>query len=330
MIDEKIYNTILTYKLIGPDDVVLIGVSGGPDSMCLLDNLKSLQEKLKIKKIVVAHINHMLRKEAEEETLYVKDYCSKNGIECFVKYVDIAKVVKSRGISEETAGREERYKFFEEISKKIKANKIALAHNSNDNAETVLMHLIRGSGLSGLSGIKPYRDTKFIRPLIKCTREEIEEYCKIKKLEPKYDKTNNDNVFTRNKVRNELIPYLKENYNPNIIETLNRLSDVVQEEEDFIETEIEKEYKNILKEENTTKIVIDSKKFNNINIALRKRLIIYIIKKILGNAQNIEKVHIDDIIKLSNNNIGNKYLSPKQNIKIYIKSSSLSFEKVLK
>ena len=173
MVRETILDTISKYNLIDPGDIIVVAVSGGPDSMCLLDNLVYLEEQLKIKQIVVAHLNHMIRKEANDETEYVKNYCKSKNIECYIKFVDVIKTAEEQKIGTEEAGRKERYNFFDEISKKVNANKIAIAHNCNDNAETVFMHLLRGSGISGLCGIKPYREGKFIRPLIKCERNEI-------------------------------------------------------------------------------------------------------------------------------------------------------------
>ena len=212
MLENKILETIKKYNLITSGDTILVAVSGGPDSMCLLDNLLKLKDVLEVKEIVVAHLNHMIRQEAKEETEYVEEYCNKNNIRCFVKYEDIIKEAKEQKIGTEEAGRKARYDFFEQIASKTNANKIAIAHNKNDNVETVFMHMLRGSGISGLTGIKPYREGKYIRPLIKCSRDEIEEYCTKEKLNPKYDKTNNDNTYTRNRIRNELIPYIKKEF----------------------------------------------------------------------------------------------------------------------
>ena len=328
--EEKILKTINKYNLIDKDDIVVVAVSGGPDSMALLNSLYNLREPLKIKKIVVAHVNHMLREEAEAETKYVKEFCNNKNIEFYLKYVNIKQISVNNKISEETAGREERYKFFKEVANNVNANKIAIAHNYNDNAETVLMHLIRGSGISGLCGIKPYREGKFIRPLIECDRKGIEEYCKKNNLQPKYDKTNNDKTYTRNKIRNLLIPYIQKEFNPNILESLNRMSKIILEEEEYMEEVVVKEYKTCLIEEKVNKIIINLKKFNELNYAIKSREILYIVKKLFGTSSSIEKIHIDDIIKLCTRNIGNKYLTPNKNIKIFIKSGEVSFEKVLK
>ena len=330
MVRDTILNTVNKYKLIDPNDIVVVAVSGGPDSMCLLDNLFYLREQLKIEKIVVAHLNHMIREEAKYETEYVEDYFKRHNIEFYVKYMDILRKAEEQKIGTEEAGRNERYSFFDEVAQKVNANKIAIAHNSNDNAETVLMHLLRGSGVSGLGGIKPYREGKFIRPLIKCKRNEIEQYCEDNKLYPKYDKSNNDNTYTRNRIRNELIPYIQKEFNPNIIETMDRLSELVLDEEEYMEKTTNKAFEDIVIEEKNTFITIDLKKFNLLEYVIKTRLILYITKKIFGTANGIEKKHVEDIIKLCGNNIGNKYLMPNKNFKVTVKNKKIYFEKLLK
>ena len=330
MLEEKVLETIKRYNLLQEKDTVIVAVSGGPDSMCLLNALVNLKEKLKLNKIVVAHVNHMLREEAQEETEYVKKYCENKNIEIYIRYANIKEISENNKISEETAGREERYKFFEEIATKINANKIAIAHNLNDNAETVLMHFIRGTGINGLTGIKPYRDGKYIRPLIECDRKEIEEYCKERKLNPRYDKSNLDNNYTRNKIRNLLIPELKENYNPNIISGINKLSRIVLKEEEYINKILLETYNEILLQKEDNKITINLRKFNKLDEYIKERLIIYIIAKLFGDARGIENIHVFDIVKLCEKNVGNKYLTPNKNLKIFVKSGEVSYEKLLK
>lgn len=330
MVRDTILNTINKYNLINSDDVIIVAVSGGPDSMCLLDNLYNLKEQLKIKQLVVAHVNHMIRDEAKEETKYVENYCRNHSIECYVKYVDVVKKAQDQKIGTEEAGRNERYCFFNELAQKVNANKIAIAHNCNDNAETVFMHLLRGSGITGLCGIKPSRQSKFIRPLIKCKRNEIEKYCKDNKLNPKYDESNNNNSYTRNRIRNELIPYIQKEFNPNIIETLDRLSELVLDEENYMEKETRKAFEHILIEEKIDSIVFELKKFNLLEYVIKTRVILYTTKRIFGTTNGIEKKHVEDIIKLCGNNIGNKYLMPNKNFKISVKNKRVSFNKVLK
>ena len=325
MLEEEVLKTIETYNLIEMNDKIVIGVSGGPDSICLLHVLYGLKEKLGIE-IVVAHVNHMLRDVADLETEYVQSFCKKLEIECYVKKADILEISKTQKKGTEEVGRQVRYDFFDEVAKKTNSNKIATAHNSNDRAETVILNILRGSGLSGLKGIEPIRDNKYIRPLINTDRQDIENYCNDNKLEPKYDKTNNENIYTRNKVRNTVIPYIKKEFNPNIIKTINRLSSLATEENEYLQAITKQEFENLLIEK-TENIILDLHKFNSLNLVIKRRLILYTINEVLHTTNGIEKVNIDDIIKLCKNNIGNKYLMPIKEIKVYVKKGKIYFIK---
>ena len=335
---QKILETIKKYNLIENGDRLVIGVSGGPDSICLLHVLSELRKELNFK-IYVAHINHMIREEADEETEYVKEFCENLGIECYIKRIDVVKIANNLKIGTEETGRRIRYEFFNEILEKTVSNKIATAHNSNDKVETILMNILRGSGSRGLKGIEAIRDEKFIRPLIEVPREEIEEYCEVNKLNPKIDKSNNENIYTRNKVRNVVIPYIKQEFNPNILKTINRLSEVATEENEYLNKVTAETFNKIcIKIEdcinaviNTsgfaphTSIVLDLKRFNNLELVIKRRIILYSINKLLGTTEGIEKINIDDIIKLCNNNIGNKYLRPIKNLKVLVKKGKIFF-----
>lgn len=324
-LEKKVLNTIKEYKLIQTGDKIVVGVSGGPDSICLLNVLNNLKKYLEID-IFVAHINHMIRKEADEETKYVQDFCKKIGVDCFIKRANVIKLSEESKIGTEETGRKIRYDFFREIKQKTNSNKIATAHNLNDNAETVLMNIIRGSGSTGLKGIEPIRND-LIRPIIKCKRDEIESYCNDLELNPKFDKSNEENIYTRNKIRNLLLPYLKENFNPNIIETINRLSELLKQENDYFDEVTEEEYKKLLIENDANKIVLDLKLFNLLKKVIKSRIILYTINNLLGSSQGIEKINIEDIIKLCGNNIGNKYLVPNKNIKVLVKNKKIFFIK---
>ena len=324
---NKILNTINKYNLIQKGDKIVIGVSGGPDSMCLLDSLYCLKEKLGIE-IFVAHINHMIREEADEETEYVKEYCKNKNIKCYVKKADVEKLAKEQKLGTEEMGRKIRYEFFNEVAQKENANKIATAHNLNDNVETVLMNILRGSGISGLKGIEISRketNIEYIRPIRECERQEIEKYCEEQNLEPRIDKTNFESIYNRNKIRNDLIPYLKKEFNPNVLEGINRLSDIAREEEEYFDKVITKKYEELKIGENEKEVILDLKEFNKLEKVIKSRLILYTISKTNGNVQGIGKIHIEDIIKLCENNIGNKYLTPNKNIKIFVKKGKIFF-----
>ena len=328
---NKILQTIKKYNLIKNGDSIVIGVSGGPDSICLLHVLNELKEELDFK-IYVAHINHKIREEADEETEYVKNFCKNLGVECFTKKIDVVKIAKELKMGTEETGRKIRYDFFEEVLKNTNSNKIATAHNNNDKVETIIMNILRGSGITGLKGLDPIRENKFIKPLIETSREEIEKYCEENRLNPRIDKSNNENIYTRNKVRNCVIPYIKREFNPNILKTINRLSEVATEENEYL-SKITVEAFNQTKVENAPKgdseknkeIALDLKKFNKLELVIKRRLILYTINELLGTTDGIEKINIDDIIKLCSNNIGNKYLKPTKNIKILVKNKKIFF-----
>ncbi len=327
MLKEEVLKKIKTYNLIEKNDKVVIGVSGGPDSICLLHLLYSIKKELGFE-IVVAHINHQIREVADSETEYVKDFCKNLEIECFVKKENILELAKEQKKGTEEAGRQVRYDFFEDVAQKTNSNKIATAHNSNDRAETVILNILRGSGISGLKGIEAMRDNKYIRPLIFTKREKIEEYCQENNLNPKIDESNMENIYNRNKVRNIIIPYIEKEFNKNIIQTINRLSDVATEENEFLQKLTEEQYNAISTIENDT-IILDLKKFNKLELVIKRRLILYTINEAIHTTNGIEKVNIDDIIKLCKNNIGNKYLSPIKLIKIYVKKGKIYFIKNL-
>ena len=329
---EKVLDLIRRDNLIEKNDKVLLGVSGGPDSIAMLHVLNKLSKELDFE-IVVAHVNHGIRAEAEEDEQYVEKWCQKLGVNFFAGHFKVEELAKQQKLGVEEMGRKVRYDFFDEIALKTGSNKIAIAHNKNDNAETIIMNIMRGSGSKGLCGIAS-KQGKYIRPLIECSREEIEEYCKKENLEPKIDKTNFENEYTRNKIRNIVIPYIKEEFNPSIIDSLKRLSEIMEEQEEYIENEAEKQYKNVLDQEiklNENEyniVVLDLKKFNDLPKLIEKKVILKAIQRIFGTTKRIEKIHLEDIIKLCNNNIGNKYLTPNKNLKIVIKNKKIFINNV--
>lgn len=325
--EEKVLKTIKKFNLIEDRDKIVLAVSGGPDSISMLNILNNFKkEKILNFDFCVAHVNHMIRKEAKEDEMFVKAYCEKNDISFYSKSIDVKKLANNNKIGTEEAGRNARYEFFDEILRKTNSDRIAIAHNKNDKAETIIMNILRGSGISGLKGIEAKRG-KYIRPLIECERFEIEKYCEEKNLKPRIDKTNFENIYTRNKIRNVVIPYIEKEFNPNIIETLNRLSEVVSDEENYIEKVVLNKFKEILINARENEIVLDLKEFNNEEKVIKSRIVLYTITRLFGTSKEIAKVHIDDIIKLCSNNIGNKYLTPNKNIKVLVKDHNIYFIK---
>lgn len=234
--------TILKNHLMEQGEHIVIGLSGGPDSVCLFHILHSLKEEWELG-LTAVHINHGLRPgAAEEDQHYTENLCESFHVPCRTFTYDVKKIAAETGMSSEDAGRQVRYESFALVAQKIAAEtgknvKIAVAQNMNDQAETVLMRILRGTGTEGLCGIEYHRnDTKrgiIIRPLLDITREEIEAYCIEYALHPQIDLTNLEPLYTRNKIRLELLPYLKEHFNTNIIEALNRLSGIAREDKAY-------------------------------------------------------------------------------------------------
>ena len=327
---RKVLKTIKKFNLIQNGDKLVLGVSGGPDSICMLDILNNIRNDNIYNlnyEIVVAHINHMIREEAKQDEIFVKNFCKKINVEFYSKSIDVQKIANNNKIGTEEAGRKVRYDFFDEILQKTNSNKIAIAHNKNDKVETIIMNILRGSGIVGLRGIEPIKSHKYIRPLIECERDDIENYCKINKIEPRIDKTNFENIYSRNKTRNVVIPYIKQEFNPNIIQTIDRLSDLVKEEDDYLQMVVEKVYKELIIKESSNELILNLKKFNQQEKVIKSRILLYTISRLLGSTNGIERIHIEDIIKLCSNNIGNKYLTPNKNIKILVKNHNIYFIK---
>ena len=324
--EKAVLSTIEKYNLIQAKDKIVLGVSGGPDSLFMLDILNKLKEKLQFE-IVVAHVNHKIRKEADDEEEFVKQFCDKIKVDFYSKRIEVEKYANNNKIGLEEAGRKIRYKFFDEIAQITNSNKIAIAHNKNDKVETILMNLLRGSGITGLQGIQPKKDNKIIRPIIEIERKDIEKYCEEENLEPRIDKSNQDNTYTRNKIRNIVIPYINQEFNPNFIETMTRLSELITEENAFLNKLTETEYKKILIQKIDNQISLDLKKFNELDNIIKKRIILYTVANLRGGSQGIEKVHIEDIVKLCKNNVGNKFLIPNKGLKVLVKDKKIFFIK---
>ena len=293
----RLIEFIKVNKLIDYGDGIVVGLSGGPDSICLLYLLNSIRDEFKID-IVAVHINHMLRaEEADADELYCKDVCEQLGIEFFSRKININEYSMKNGISSETAGREVRYRYFDEVMKSKGFNKIATAHNANDQAETILMRLMRGTGIEGLCGIPVKRDNVYIRPILFMKREEVEEYCRVNNLMPRIDKSNLERVYSRNKVRLDILPYMKENFNSDVMEAINRMSELLRIDNNFIDNEVNKYYEEFCTRENN--IIVISKDVFKFHKAILYRVIRRAIKDVAGNNYNVELKNIEDVITLS-------------------------------
>ncbi|MCG6840503.1 tRNA lysidine(34) synthetase TilS [Fusobacterium nucleatum] len=209
---REILNINKKYNLIESNDIIIVGFSGGPDSVFLVEMLKKLQHFFNFK-IYLVHINHLLRGEdADSDENFSFEYAKKNNLEIFIKRIPVKEIAKEVGKTLEEVGREERYKFFSEIYEKVGATKIATAHNKDDQIETFLFRLIRGTSLQGLEGIK-IKNNNVIRPISEIYKKDILEYLNKNEIQYKIDKTNFENEFTRNSIRLDLIPFIEERYN---------------------------------------------------------------------------------------------------------------------
>lgn len=323
MIFDKVLSTINKHNLIQKGDKIVLGLSGGPDSVCLLHVLNRLKKDFNIE-IYAAHLNHQIRGiEAQKDALYVSKLCEDMGIIFFVKSINVPKYCENEGLSLEEGARKLRYEMFYEIKDKIKANKIAIGHNLNDQAETVMMRIMRGTGLKGLKGIDYIRDNCIIRPILDVERSEIEEYCEAYNLNPRIDKTNLENIYTRNKIRLDLLPYMKDNFNSNVIESIVRMSNSLKSDNDYIEKEAEAKFREVsnIKEKGFVEINLDD--FVCLHDAIKVRVLRNSIKHILGDTNFVDQRHIEDIMSLEDNSKVNKVLTLPRNIFVYRKKDSI-------
>jgi tRNA(Ile)-lysidine synthase len=305
---DKVLNTIKKFNMINKGDNLLIGVSGGADSICLLHILDKLKQELEID-IHVVHVQHGIRgKEADEDAKFVENLCLEKGIKFNVYYFDVKKLAKESKLSEEEMGRKVRYQVFKEASTQFDANKIVLAHHMNDNAETIIINLLRGTGIKGMGGIRPVRDN-IIRPLIECSRLEIENYCLNNHIEYRNDYTNNMEIYTRNKIRHTVIPYIQNNFNQNFIGNIVNTASIFRSEDEFIENIVIDYMKNIVKA-NTKEYIIDLDRFMELDIVIKRRLI----RQILGqirSLKDIEYKHINQIVQLADKQVSKRINLPK-------------------
>jgi len=283
---EKVKKTIEKYSMLNEGDRVVVAVSGGPDSVALLYLLKQIENEYDLK-LFVAHLNHKLRgKESDKDQEFVFKLAKKLGLKFYHKSLDVKKLAKRKKLSLEEGARVSRYDYLNLVATKIKAQKIALGHNADDQAETVLMRLIRGSGSLGLSGIPP-KKKRLIRPLIEVKREEIENFLKAKKIRFRIDSSNLRLDFLRNKLRLKLLPLIEKEYNPKIKEVLARTSLLLSDEEKFLRNKAIELFKNSLVEKNEEEIILDLKSFFDYNKCLKRIIIRICLEELLGSLKKI-------------------------------------------
>ncbi|HAV91235.1 MAG TPA: tRNA lysidine(34) synthetase TilS [Eubacterium sp.] len=300
--EYNIYNFIRENKLLENTKHIVVGVSGGADSICLISVLKRISEYVSSKSVddssfdlMAVHINHNIRgKEAKRDETFVVDFCEKNGIPLIVESLDVVGYSNKNNLSLEEAGRVLRYEAFARAASKWEDRqfvKIAVAHNENDNVETVIFNIIRGSGLKGVSGIPVKRDD-IIRPLLSTTRESIEDYLKSRGIDYVVDSTNLQEDYSRNKIRLMVLPYLQNNFNQNVFNAISNLAEIATEANEFIENQVDKAYKKYVSEYEISSQILDEDEC----------VISGVIRKCFedksGKLKDITKTHVNNIMNL--------------------------------
>ncbi len=259
---DQVRKTIKSYQMLAPGDRVLVAVSGGVDSVVLLYLLKELQPELKLT-LAVAHFDHAIRPDSAQDADFVRKLARALKLRFYTERADVPAYAQAHKISVEVAARTLRYQFLEKTAQAHSYTKIALGHTLNDQAETLLMRLLRGSGLEGLAGIPPVRPAphcQYVRPLIETTREQIEAFAKVHKLRWREDITNYDTTILRNKIRHKLIPMLRE-YNPNLIEALGRTARLLGQAAQHLEGEADQALRMLLCDKQPDELALDLKRF---------------------------------------------------------------------
>ncbi len=272
---EKFIEFIKKEELVERGQSILLGVSGGPDSLAMLDLFNRIKESFQLE-LVVFHLNHMFREEAEEEARFVERITSQYGLKSIVEKYNVPAFIQEKGLSPEQGARIIRFKLMEKALKKLNINKISLAHNKDDQVETVFLHMYRGAGLNGLTGINPLTEMdgfQVIHPLLDIYREDIERYCHHRNLKPRNDPTNEETIYTRNKIRHDIIPYIEKEINPGVKDVVIQMAGIIREENDFLDKLAANNLKNIVTGKKDREISLSLDHLRNFPLALRRRII---------------------------------------------------------
>ncbi len=299
---EKILDFIKEKQLIKPGEVIGVGVSGGIDSMCLLHFLNANKQALDID-VVAIHVDHGIREESADDARFVVEKCKEMGVRVYKFSIDANKIAKDRHLSVETAAREGRYGVFEALIKKDIVDKIALAHHQSDQAETILMHIFRGSGLAGARGMEPIRDNIYIRPMLPVSKDEIADYASINGIDFVDDCTNSDNSYARNFIRNVVMKEVLKKW-PNAVEAINNFAKAVCDDDDCIKAMVD-----------TNGLIVDNKivqmpcSYFNSSSAIYSR-VIFQVMSLIGVKKDIERKHIEMLKDLAFGENGRKIKLP--------------------
>lgn len=299
---EEIIDFIKEKNLIKPGEVIGVGVSGGIDSMCLLHFLNANKQALDID-VVAIHINHGIREESEDEARFVIQKCKEMGVRTYKFSIDSLKIAKEKHLSVETAAREGRYGVFEALVKKDIVDKIALAHHQSDQAETILMHIFRGSGLSGARGMDPIRDKIYIRPMLPVSKEEIENYATINSIEFVEDSSNKDTSYARNYLRNVVMKKILERW-PNAVEAINNFAKAVCEDDDYINERLD--FNSFIVDEKSVQMPCS---YFSSRSSVYSRMVFQALS-LIGAKKDIERKHIEMVRDLAFSENGKKIKLP--------------------
>jgi tRNA(Ile)-lysidine synthase len=314
-LEQRVLDFIQSHRLVSGRKLVL-AVSGGADSVCLLHILVKLQEKLKVK-LHIAHLNHHLRgAESEADAKYVSDLARQLGIPATIEGREVKNYQAEHHLSLEEAAREVRYGFLAEVAKTIGTKLVAVGHTRDDHTETILLHLIRGTGTRGLQGLQPYTDWKsksgsivVVRPLLEISHQETEDYCQSHKLKPRIDATNISLSPLRNRVRHQLLPLLI-SYNPAVAQALLRTAQIARDDIDFLDREVAQLWGEVAQEQGKA-IVLDRKRLDRLPPALKRYLLRAAVERMLGSAKDIEMRHIEEMMSVLDKAAGKRLSLPQ-------------------
>lgn len=324
LVMENIYEK----NLIEPGDNILIALSGGPDSVFLFYNLIKLKDTLSFN-LYASHVNHMYRgEEAQHDEDFVRDLCKRYGVRLFVRRKHAGEYARELKVTEEEAGRILRYGFFEENLNEIGEGKIAVAHNLNDQAETVLQRIIRGTGIDGLSAMS-FRNGNIIRPMLNVPKSEVLKYLNENEYDYCVDETNLHDIYGRNKIRLNLIPYLEKNFNPNIQESLYRMSEIMERDKKIIENYVEPKFHAILKEKDENRVILDVGKLRNLEPEEMGRILRRGVQELKGTMLNIEMKHIDYAVNFIMTGTTGKKINLSDGFTIEISYDNLIINKIV-
>jgi tRNA(Ile)-lysidine synthase len=294
---KKIEAWIDQYRLIQEGDSILAACSGGPDSLVLVHSLQALCSKYNIR-LAVAHVDHMFRgKDSAADADFVAEFCRRLGLVCYQKAINVPEYIRAGGHSPQEAARELRYQYLQEVAANLGQTKIATGHHRDDQAETVLMHLLRGSGSAGIRGMRP-ANGNIIRPLLGISRAEIEQYCREHQLTARLDHSNLKTDYLRNRIRLKLLPELEQHYNQAVKEALCRTAEVVGCEYDFIQQSVQAVWSEIVREEQD-KLFIEKSGLANLHLAQQREMLRQAIEKKQGSTRGITFKHVEKFIEMA-------------------------------